>query len=66
MDEFLFNTKFAEKMRNEHAIKKASVDVKKKTWQFRSSGPFWFWDSQRLMEQQRKYRRDCKKYLHQK
>ncbi|VEN52393.1 unnamed protein product [Callosobruchus maculatus] len=26
--EFLFNTKFAEAMRNEHAIKKASVDFK--------------------------------------
>ncbi|VEN47095.1 unnamed protein product [Callosobruchus maculatus] len=31
---FLFNTKFAEAMRNEQAIKKASIEFNKKTWQF--------------------------------
>nr|CAH7732283.1 unnamed protein product [Callosobruchus chinensis] len=33
IDESLFNTKFAEAMENEQAIKKASVDFKKKSWQ---------------------------------
>ncbi|CAH1974388.1 unnamed protein product [Acanthoscelides obtectus] len=32
IDDFLFNSKFAERMKNEQAIKKASTDFKKKTW----------------------------------
>nr|CAH7748127.1 unnamed protein product [Callosobruchus chinensis] len=39
IDEFLFNTKFAEAMKNEQAIKKASVEFKKKSWQPSFPGP---------------------------
>ncbi|CAH1962528.1 unnamed protein product [Acanthoscelides obtectus] len=39
IDDFLFNTKFAETMKNEQAIKKASTDFKKKTWHANLIGP---------------------------
>ncbi|CAH1969894.1 unnamed protein product [Acanthoscelides obtectus] len=39
IDDFLFNTKFAETMKNKQAIKKAGTDFKKKTWHSNFIGP---------------------------
>lgn len=39
IDDFLFNKKFADTMKNEQIIKKASADFKKKNWQTKFSRP---------------------------
>nr|CAH7712579.1 unnamed protein product [Callosobruchus chinensis] len=88
IDGFLFNTKFAEAMKNKQAIKKASVDFRKKSWQPSFPGPSGSGTAdryhlnyrrpfpkgrmkekrrgeERRLTEQRKYRRDPKKYLRQ-